>query len=73
MPEFHQIGDLPEENISLLHCPGEHHGLLVVHIVVCCPVHHQIFLVRQLSRLKENNKLFNYLSALKSSIRCKYY
>ena len=47
------IGRLPEENVSLLHRPGEHHGLLVVHVVVGRPVHHQVLLVRQLSRLKK--------------------
>ena len=36
---------LPEENIGLLHRPGKHHGLLVVHVVVGRSVHHQVLLV----------------------------
>ena len=44
-PIFLILASLPEENVSLLHCPGEHHGLLVVHIVVGRSVHHQVLLV----------------------------
>ena len=36
---------LPEENVSLLHRPGKHHGLLEVHVVVGRPVHLQVPLV----------------------------
>ena len=44
---------LPEKNVSLLHRPGKHHGLLVVHVVVRRAVHNQVLLVRQLARLVE--------------------
>ena len=39
---------IPEKNIGLLKRPGQHHGLLVVDIVISSPVHHQKFLLVKL-------------------------
>ena len=53
-PEPHQavrlvrVADLPEEHVGLLQRAAEHHGLLVVDVVVCRAVHHQVLLVGEL-------------------------
>ena len=53
-PEPHQavrlvrVADLPEEHVGLLQRAAEHHGLLVVDVVVSRAVHHQVLLVGEL-------------------------
>ena len=41
------IRNLSEQHISFLQRSAEHHGLLIVDIVICCTVHHQILFIFQ--------------------------
>ena len=43
-----RVTDLSEEDVGLLQRAAEHHGLLVVDVVVCRAVHHQVLLVGEL-------------------------
>ena len=43
-----RVTDLSEEDVSLLQRSAEHHGLLVVDVVIRRAVHHQVLLVGEL-------------------------
>ena len=45
---FIRVTDLSEENILLLQSSAEHHGLLVVNIVIRSSMNHQVLLILQL-------------------------
>ena len=45
---FIRVTDLSEENILLLQSSAEHHGLLIVNIVIRSSMNHQVLLVLQL-------------------------
>ena len=43
---------LPKQNICLLQGPSQHHGLLIVNIVIRSPVDHQVLFLVQLGGLR---------------------
>ena len=43
-----RVADLSEKDIGLLEGSAEHHGLLIVDIVISRSVHHQVLLVSEL-------------------------
>lgn len=45
---FIRICDLSKENVSFLKGSTEHHGLLVVNVVIRCSMNHQVLLVGEL-------------------------